>query len=144
MRTNSATCARSTSAPTRAAAFAVSPARRGSAYPSPVSNVDDDLNETAGIRLPDISVPVGCHTGWNPRHPKRGAPEQPATFLGFTRFLNVRTRYASRSEYSCQARAATRDLIARRYVLVEDEDMVVANCLRRYDAAVEYAQSQTE
>ena len=120
------------------------PARRGSAYPSPVSNVDDDLNETAGIRLPDISVPVGCHTGWNPRHPKRGAPEQPATFLGFTRFLNVRARYASRSEYSCQARAATRDLIARRYVLVEDEDTVVANCLRRYDAAAEHAQSQTE
>ena len=120
------------------------PGRRGPAYPSPVSNVDDDLNETAGVRLPDISVPVGCHTGWNPRHPKRGAPEQPATFLGFTRFLDVRARYASRGEYACQARAATRDLIARRYVLVEDEDMVVANCLRRFDAAVEYAESQTE
>ena len=120
------------------------PARRGPAYPSPVSNVDDDLNETAGVRLPDISVPVGSHTGWNPRHPKRGAPGQHATFLGFTRFLDVRTRYASRSEYACQARAATRDLIVRRHLLVEDEDLVVANCLRRYDAAMQHAQSQTE
>ncbi len=119
-------------------------ARRGSAYPSPVSNVDDDLNETAGIRLPDISVPVGCHTGWNPRHPKRGAPGQPATFLGFTRFLDVRTRYADRSEYALEVRAATRDLIARRHVLIEDEDLVVANCLRRYDAAVEHAESRTK
>lgn len=120
------------------------PARRGNAYPSPVSNIDDDLNETAGVRLPDISVPVGCHTGWNPRHPERGAPEQPATFLGFTRFLDVRTRYASRSEYACRARAATHDLIARRYVLSEDVDMVVANCLRRYDAAVALADSRSE
>ena len=119
-------------------------ARRGSAYPSPVSNVDDDLNETAGIRLPDISVPVGCHTGWNPRHPKRGAPGQPATFLGFTRFLDVRRRYAGRSEYAFEVRAATRNLIAGRYLLVEDEDLVLANCLRRYDAAVEHAESRTE
>ena len=29
-----------------------------------VADVDDTLNEVAGIRLPDIQVPLGCHTGW--------------------------------------------------------------------------------
>lgn len=39
------------------------PAVRGDAYPALVSDVDEDLNERAGVRLPDLTVPVGTHTG---------------------------------------------------------------------------------
>src|SRR5436309_2022409 len=34
-------------------------------YPMHVSAVDPDGNETAGLRLPPIAVPLGTHTGWN-------------------------------------------------------------------------------
>ena len=42
--------------------------------------------EVAWIRLPDIALPVGCHSGWNPRHPDHGAPGLPAIFVGFSLF----------------------------------------------------------
>jgi Alpha/beta hydrolase domain len=34
-------------------------------YGALVPQVDADGNEIAGIRLPDIAVPTGTHTGWN-------------------------------------------------------------------------------
>jgi Alpha/beta hydrolase domain len=34
-------------------------------YGALVPQVDVDGNEIAGIRLPDIAVPTGTHTGWN-------------------------------------------------------------------------------
>ena len=34
-------------------------------YRAYVTQVDADGNEIAGIRLPDIAVPLATHTGWN-------------------------------------------------------------------------------
>ncbi|HEX8968503.1 MAG TPA: alpha/beta hydrolase domain-containing protein, partial [Chloroflexota bacterium] len=48
------------------------PAESGEPYPSYVSALDADGNEVAGIRLPDVAVPVATHTGWVPRHPSTG------------------------------------------------------------------------
>jgi hypothetical protein len=41
------------------------PTRIDNVYGAPVSAVDTDGNEIAGIRLPPIAVPLGTHTGWN-------------------------------------------------------------------------------
>jgi hypothetical protein len=41
------------------------PARIDNAYGARVCAVVADGNETAGIRLPPIAVPLGTHTGWN-------------------------------------------------------------------------------
>ena len=120
------------------------------AYPALVAAVDDDLNERAGIQLPDISVPVGSHTGWNPRAESAGAPDQPAIFAGFTRFFapdaeaaaaagdlrrSIAERYSSRDEYEGKVRDAAGRLVAERLLLAEDLDWVVDNALARYDAA---------
>ena len=51
------------------------PALVGEEYPALVSQLDDDCNEIAGIRLPDLQVPVATYTGWNLRHPDIGNPE---------------------------------------------------------------------
>ena len=51
------------------------PAEQGEEYPAVVSNVDDDGNETGGIRLPSVSVPLATNTGWNLRHPDNGNPD---------------------------------------------------------------------
>ena len=108
------------------------PAREGEPYARLVSDVDEALNEVAGIRLPDIAVPVGCHTGWNPRHPDHGAPNLPAIFVGSTRFFDDLPPPA---EYEARVRAWTRRLVDARHVLAEDFERVVANCLARYRLA---------
>ncbi|MBM4028555.1 MAG: hypothetical protein FJ280_24640 [Planctomycetes bacterium] len=43
-------------------------------YRALVPAVDDDGNERAGIRLPDVAVPLGTYTGWNLRAAAYGAP----------------------------------------------------------------------
>ena len=97
-----------------------------------MSDVDGSLNEVAGIRLPEIALPVGCHTGWNPRHPDHGAPTLPAIFVGFSRFDGD---LASPTEVESRARDWAARLVARRVLLAEDLERVVANCLRVHAAA---------
>ena len=51
----------------------VNPSRPTGAYRTLVCRVDADGNEAAGIRLPDIAVPLATYTGWNeykPPYPK--------------------------------------------------------------------------
>ena len=110
------------------------PAGEGAPYARLVANVDETLNEAAGVRLPDVAVPIGCHTGWNPRHPQHGAPTLPAIFVGFSRFLPPDT-LPERAAYEQRVRVWTQGLIAAGYVLAEDEERVVANALARYDIA---------
>ena len=108
------------------------PAVESAAYARLVADVDDTLNEVAGIRLPDIDVPLGCHTGWNPRHPDHGAPTQAAMFVGFSLFRPIAL---SRATYETRVRKVAERLARQRYLLEEDVDLVVANCLRRYEIA---------
>ncbi len=115
------------------------PAVEGAPYPRLVCDVDETLNEVAGLRLPDIGVPVGCHSGWNPRHPSNGAPELPAIFVGFTRFADA-AALPGAAQYEARVRAWTRRLVAARHILAEDEERVVANCLDRYAIAKQAAQ----
>ena len=56
----------------------------GSAYPALVSAVDEDGNETGGVRMPDVSVPVATHTGFNVRHPASGGAGQILEYVGLT------------------------------------------------------------
>ena len=110
------------------------PAFETRAYARLVAAVDETLNETAGIRLPDIEVPLGCHTGWNPRHPDHGAPTQAAMFVGFSLFRPIEL---PRETYATRVRAVAERLARQRYLLEEDVELVVANCLHRYDIAAQ-------
>ena len=111
------------------------PARLIEPYPRMVSNVDETLNEVAGIRLPEIALPIGVHSGWNPRHPSHGASDQTATFAGFSVFDEVDCVPKSRD--ACKARVAlvTDELVNSRYVLPEDRELVIDNAMKRYDVA---------
>ena len=46
----------------------------GKAFIGRVPAVDEAGNDRAGIRLPEIAVPLATHTGWNYRRPTIGAP----------------------------------------------------------------------
>jgi hypothetical protein len=127
------------------------PAEEGAFYPALVSTVDTDGNETAGIRMPDIAVPVGTHAGWNPRDPITGSPEQIVPMNGLTFWFapdeatrsargdprrSLAERYRDETDYRAKVRAAALQLVADRYLLEEDVDCVVDAAVERYRAAV--------
>lgn len=113
----------------------------GQAYPALVPAADADGNDRGGIRLPAIAVPLGTHTGWNLRHPSRGAPEGNArwegSFAPFARTAAERAatadprpsladRYAGRDAYLAAYRRAADDLAARRLLREVEVDGMVA------------------
>jgi hypothetical protein len=125
------------------------PPPTGAAYRSYVAALDADGNEAAGIRLPDLTVPLGTHTGWNPRHPDTGASGEIVDMMGSTvpfapdRARRAATadprpavaeRYADRADYLARVRAAAEALVAERSLLAEDVDGVVADAAARWDA----------
>ena len=124
------------------------PPKVGEPYPSFVSAVDEDGNEVVGIRVPDIRVPVGSHTGWVPRHPSTGGEGQLLDMMGSTLPFapteaerqergdprpSLAARYRDRDDYMARARAAAEALAAERYILEEDVDLAVQLAVQRYD-----------
>lgn len=125
--------------PTAAHGVGEYPSCEGAEYAGFVSDVNDDWNETAGIRLPDLTSPVASHSGWNPRHPDNGAPDLMAHFVGFTTFWpldDIQHRYGGREAYQRRVEADAATLAAERRILPEDQPLVVQNALARYDAAM--------
>jgi hypothetical protein len=124
------------------------PVEEGRAYPSFVAATDEDGNEAAGIRLPDLSVPIGTHTGWNPRALESGAPEQIMAMQGASHWFARTTaeriergdprpaileRYRGLDDYLARVREAAQELAGQRYVLPEDVDPIVADAAERWD-----------
>ena len=107
----------------------IHPAKHGSSYSSCVAAVGNDLNERAGIRLPEIALSIGIHTGWNPRHSAHGAPEQLAIFAGFS-LLDQSATDERRGSIQSEIETLARQLVVDRFVLEEDFDLVVRNASR--------------
>ncbi len=126
------------------------PARAtGAPFAALAPAVDGDGNEVAGIRLPDVAVPVAAYTGWNPRHPSMGAPEQIARYMGSTfPFAATRAereasgdprpsiaeRYGGREEYAARVRAVAEKLLASRWLLEEVVEGVVMAAVTKWEA----------
>ena len=111
----------------------------GEPIDAPVSAVDANGNEIAGIAMPDVTVPVGVHTGFNPRHPASGAPGQLLEYVGSTVFFtpaDLRARYGDRASYLEQIEQAALNLVAKRHLLERDVELCVAIAAERFDAAI--------
>ncbi len=123
----------------------------GKPYRWYVAALDGDGNELAGIRLPDVSVPVGTHTGWYARRNGTGGEGQNTDMVGSTIPFapdeamrrrcddprpSIAERYRDREDYAARARAAAQQLAADGYLLKDDMDLVVRNALDRYDSFV--------
>jgi len=128
--------------------FSELPPRPGPACGSLVSAVDADGNETGGIALPEIAVPLGSHTGWTLRHPSIGGEAQRLVFAGATiPFARTRRereasgdprpsiaeRYASREDYLGRVRRAAQALVGQRFMLDEDVELTIALAARAWD-----------
>ena len=118
----------------------IEPPRIGKAFVGLVPAVDEAGNDRAGIRLPEIAVPLATHTGWNYRRPSIGAPDRLASEIGSylplprTRADRERTgdsrrsiaeRYASREDYLGRIALAAVALVNDGYLLAEDTPGVI-------------------
>jgi hypothetical protein len=107
-------------------------------YETFVSAVDSDGNETAGILLPPIAVPLGTYTGWNVY---RAQPDELADRDGsLIPFAGTRTerdaadeprpslaeRYGTREAYAAKVETAAAVLVAERLLLPADAAVYVA------------------
>jgi hypothetical protein len=132
----------------------VGPARvmSGKLVPLPhlVPQVDRDGNDVAGIRDPEVAVPLATTTGWNFRNASVGNPGDIYQLLGsYIPFaptkaarisvkdprLSVEERYRGLDDYLQRVRSAAMDLIRRRFLLQEDLDGVLGRAKSHWDFA---------
>jgi hypothetical protein len=128
------------------------PPTESGAYSVLVSASDTDGNEVAGIRLPEVAVPLGTYTGWNVRDASMGegglmtsgAPLMGST-VPFARTrqareaagdprLSIEERYASKAAYLAQVREYALQLVGERFLLNEDVERCLEMAATRWDA----------
>jgi hypothetical protein len=120
------------------------------ALPFLVPQVDADGNELAGIRVPEVAVPLATTTGWNFRAERIGNPSTIYALLGsympFPRTraerelkrdprLSIAERYNGREDYLQRIRSAAADLVKQRFLLEEDVENTLQRASRHWDWA---------
>lgn len=113
------------------------PPRQGPVYHTLLPMVDGDGNELAGVRYPDIEVPLGTYTGWNTRAQAVGAAGMLLRWQGSSfpfartereREMNhdprpsITARYPTREAYLGKVAEAALKLRSERFLL--DEDLI--------------------
>jgi len=131
--------------------LSIEPPKVGEAFPALVPQVDADGNETSGVRLPELRVPLATYMGWNLRNPSVGAPTEQFPLIGsmvaFPKTkadreksgdprLSIEERYRDQQEYLAKIEAAARDLAKQRFLLEADIPQVVARAKQRWEQLV--------
>jgi hypothetical protein len=116
--------------------------------PHLVPQVDADGNDVAGIRAPDVSVPVATNTGWNFRSQEIGGTREIVNLMGsYIPFAltkaerqarndprpSIEERYRDQSDYLGKLRAAADELVKGRYLLPEDVENVLKRGREQWD-----------
>jgi Alpha/beta hydrolase domain len=105
----------------------VKPSSGTGAYRTLVSKVDADGNEVAGIRLPDIAVPLAAYTGWNeykPPYPRGELADRDGSYFAFAP-EKISARYGNRAGYVAKVRTTIEQLKNDRLLLQEDADRYI-------------------
>jgi hypothetical protein len=125
----------------------VPPTHRGS-YTTLVPAPDADGNDKGGVRLIELEVPLGTHTGWNERAPETGFAWADARFDGsFVPFArteaerrasgdprpSLEARYPTRDAFVAKMRAAAAREVATGFLLPEDVERAVSENASLYD-----------
>ena len=107
----------------------------GPIYPSFVPKTDADGNDIAGVRLPEVRVPLATYTGWALRaapHDNEGC-EGAGQYIPFPKTkaerlasgdprMSIEERYGNVGNYSSLLRKAIDDLVRSRFLLPFDAE----------------------
>ena len=119
-----------------------------SAFAILVPQVDGDGNELAGIRVPELSVPVATYTGWNLFNERSGpttvVSSMQGSFIPLARTRadrersndprrSVSERYRGRDQYLADITRAANDLVTKGYLLKADVPQIVEQAGTRWD-----------
>ncbi|HKF69009.1 MAG TPA: alpha/beta hydrolase domain-containing protein [Vicinamibacterales bacterium] len=132
----------------------LAPGSAGAGAPLPflVPQVDADGNERAGIRLPEVSVPLATYTGWNFRNSRIGGTGQLVSLLGsYIPFASTKAdrtakrdprpsieeRYASRDKYMDAINKAAAGLVKDGYLLPADVPAIAKRAADHWEFARE-------
>jgi hypothetical protein len=128
------------------------PPKVGRPFPILVPQVDADGNDLAGVRVPELQVPLATYTGWNLRDAQIGAPtvamDMIGSFLPLARTRaerekagdprkSIAERYAGREDYVRKVRAAAEGLVRERLLLERDVERIAARAGERWDSLVQ-------
>ena len=105
-----------------------------------VARVDSDGNETSGILLPEVAVPLATHTGWNlyrAPFPEGALCDRDGSYLPFAASrtereaardprLSLAERYGDHAAYVNRVEAVVRQLVGDRLLLPEDGERFIA------------------
>jgi hypothetical protein len=134
------------------------PPKVGKAFPMLVPQVDADGNGVAGIRMPELSVPLATYTGWNLFNDRSGPTNVLSSMQGSYIPLPrtgaerkqkndprpaIDERYQTKDQYLAKVTQAAQDLIGKGYMLQEDLDVVVKNAARHWDYIASSANPST-
>ena len=128
------------------------PPKIGPAFGMLVPAVDADGNDRAGIRLPELAVPLATYTGWNVFNAKSGPTHEISSMKGsyipFARTaaerkanndprLSIEERYRNREHYLGLAANAALKLVDEGYLLAEDVPEILRKARAHWDYLVE-------
>ncbi len=126
----------------------VEPPRIGTAFPILVPQVDADGNGLAGVRMPELAVPLATYTGWNLFNDRSGPTNvlssMQGSYIPLPRAgadrkrtsdprLSIEERYRDKDQYIGLVGKAGLDLIDQGFLLPEDLPAVLKNAAHHFD-----------
>ena len=136
----------------------IEPPRIGDAYPILVPQVDADGNGIAGIRMPDLAVPLATYTGWNLFNDRSGPTDVLSSMQGSYIPLprtaadrqrtsdpraSIAERYRDKDQYLGLVTKAANDLAGQGFLLADDVAAVTRDAARHWDYAASAARPST-
>ena len=126
----------------------IEPPRTGTAFPILVPQVDADGNEMAGVKMPELAVPLATYTGWNLFNARAGPTNvlssMQGSYIPLTRTradrdrandprLSIEERYQDRDRYVGLVSKASLASIEQGFLLAEDLAVILRNAGRHWD-----------
>ena len=136
----------------------VEPPRIGAAYPILVPQVDADGNGLAGIRMPELAVPLATYTGWNLFNDRSGPTSvlssMQGSYIPLARTAadrqrsadpraSVAERYRDKDQYIGLVTKAATELVEQGFLLSDDLGAVAKDAARHWDYAAAGARPST-
>ena len=132
----------------------VEPPEVGSAFPILVPQVDADGNETGGLTMPGVAVPLATYTGWNlfrsEAGPENVLSSMQGSYIPFSQTTverqqrrdprpSIEERYASREQYVGLVAQEALRLIGEGYLLPRDLAPILGRAGEHWDYLMEAA-----